>query len=131
MLIDAQDGIQVGTELVSRLIDEAKTPRMFFVNSIDKENADFEKTLAALKEAYGTSVAPLTIPIGNGPAFKGVIDLITKEAFEYAKDGSGTGNAIPIPADMAGTVEEMRQSLMESIAESDEALMNKFLKAVR
>jgi elongation factor G len=128
VLIDAQDGIQVGTELVSRYIDEAKVPRMFFVNSIDKENADFGKTLAALKKAYGTSVAPLTIPIGKGPSFKGVIDLIAKEAFEYASSGSGIGTAIAIPGDMSAMVDEMRQSLMESIAESDETLMNKYFE---
>ena len=129
VLIDAQDGIQVGTELVSRNIDEAKVPRMFFVNSIDKENADFMKTLQVLKETYGTSVAPLTIPIGKGPAFKGVIDLIAKEAFEYVKDGNGIGNKIAIPDAMNGMVEDMRQSLMESIAESDEALMNKYFES--
>ena len=124
VLIDAQDGIQVGTELVSRLIDEVKVPRLFFVNSIDKENANFEKTLDALKETYGTSVAPLTIPIGKGPGFKGVIDLIAREAYEYAKDGNGMGTKTAIPADMNAMVDEMRQALMESVAESDETLMN-------
>jgi elongation factor G len=129
VLIDAQDGIQVGTELVSRHIEEAKSPRMFFINSIDKENANFEKTLGVLKETYGTSVAPLTIPIGNGPAFKGVIDLISKEAFEYMKDGTGIGNKIAIPDAMNGMVEKLRQTLMESIAESDESLMNKYFES--
>jgi elongation factor G len=129
VLIDAQDGIQVGTELVSRYIEEAKVPRIFFINSIDKENADFAKTLGALKETYGTSVAPLTIPIGNGPAFKGLIDLITKEAVEYVKDGSGIGNKIAIPDSMKDMVEKLRQSLMESIAESDESLMNKYFES--
>ena len=128
VLIDAQDAIQVGTELVSRLIDEAKTPRMFFVNSIDKENADFEKTLAALNETYGTSVAPLTLPIGAGPTFKGIIDLIAKEAFEYTKEGNGLGTKMAVPADMNAMVDEMRQSLMEAIAESDETLMNKYFE---
>ena len=129
VLIDAQDGIQVGTELVSRHIEEAKSPRMFFINSIDKENANFEKTLGVLKETYGTSVAPLTIPIGNGPAFKGVVDLISKEAFEYTKDGAGIGNKIAIPDAMNGMIEKLRQSLMESIAESDESLMNKYFES--
>jgi elongation factor G len=129
VLIDAQDGIQVGTELVSRTIDDAKVPRMFFINSIDKENADFTKVIGALKETFGTSVAPLTIPIGKGPSFKGVVDLIMKEAFEYAKDGGGAVSKIAIPADMTKTVDEMRQALMESIAESDEALMNKYFES--
>jgi elongation factor G len=128
VLIDAQDGIQVGTELVSRLIEETKVPMVFFVNSIDKENANFEKTLTALKETYGTSVAPLTIPIGKGTGFKGVIDLIAREAYEYAKDGNGIGTKIAIPADMSAMVDEMRQALMESVAESDETLMNTYFE---
>ncbi|MBN1130805.1 MAG: elongation factor G [Chitinispirillaceae bacterium] len=128
VLVDAQDGIQVGTELVSRYIGEAKVPRMFFVNSMDKENADFSKVIGALTETYGTSVAPLTIPIGKGPSFKGVIDLITREAFEYPREGSGAGSTIAIPSDMTKTVDELRRALMESIAESDEALMNSYFE---
>jgi elongation factor G len=128
VLIDAQDGIQVGTELVSRLIDEAKIPRIFFVNSVDKENARFSATLDALKAAYGTSVAPVTIPIGSGASFKGVVDLISREAFEYVRDGNGIGNPAPLPADLVATVDELRQALMESIAESDEELMAKYFE---
>jgi elongation factor G len=126
VLIDAQDGIQVGTELVVRLIDEAKIPRIFFMNSMDKENANFPGTLDALKAAYGTSVAPVTIPLGFGAAFKGVVDLISREAFEYSRDGNGIGNPVPLPADLAPTVDEFRGALMESIAESDEDLMAKY-----
>ena len=128
VVIDAQDGIQVGTELVSRLIEEAKVPRMFFVNSMDKEVADFGGKLDALKTAYGSSVAPVTIPIGSGVSFRGVVDLISREAFEYAKDGSGIGNPVPLPADMTETVDELRKSLMESIAESDEQLMTNYFE---
>ena len=128
VLIDAQDGIQVGTELVSRLIDEVKVPKIFFVNSIDKENARFAGTLDALKAAYGTSVAPVTIPIGSGAAFKGVVDLISREAFEYVRDGNGVGNPVPLPADLTATVDELRRALMESIAESDEELMSKYFE---
>jgi elongation factor G len=128
VLIDAQDGIQVGTELVSRLVDEVNMPHVFFVNSLDKENANFEKTLTALKETYGTSVAPFTIPIGKGPTFKGVVDLISREAYEYTREGTGIGSKTAIPADMSAMVDEMRQSLMESVAESDEALMNSYFE---
>jgi len=127
-LIDAVDGIQVGTELVSRYFDEVKTARIFFVNGMDKENADFDKALAVIKEAYGNSAAPLTVPIGKGPTFRGVIDLVTKEAFEYAKEGDGCGKKIDIPADMQESVGKLRQALMESVAETEEALMNKYFE---
>ncbi|GBU22093.1 elongation factor G [Fibrobacteres bacterium R8-0-B4] len=125
-LIDAVDGIQVGTELVSRYIDEVKTARLFFVNSMDKENADFDKALTVIKEAYGNSAAPLTIPIGKGPNFRGVIDLVTKDAYEYTKEGDGVGKKIDIPADMQESVGKLRQALMESVAETSEELMNKY-----
>ncbi|MDR0331712.1 MAG: elongation factor G [Chitinispirillales bacterium] len=126
-LIDAADGIQVGTELVSRYIDEVHIARLFFVNKMDKENADFDKALGAIKEAFGTSAAPLTIPIGAGANFRGVIDLVAKEAFEYAREGDGVGKKIDIPAEMQETVGTLRQALMESVAETEEALMNKYL----
>ncbi|MDR2577326.1 MAG: elongation factor G [Chitinispirillales bacterium] len=128
-LIDAVDGIQVGTELVSRYIDEVKTARLFFVNSMDKENADFDRVLGIIKDTYGSSAAPLTIPIGRGADFKGVIDLVAKEAYEYAREGDGNGKKIDIPADMQEKVNELRLALMESVAETDEELMNKYLEA--
>ncbi|MDR3011799.1 MAG: elongation factor G [Chitinispirillales bacterium] len=127
-LIDAVDGIQVGTELVSRYIDEVKIARLFFVNSMDKEHADFDRALGVIKDAFGTSAAPLTIPIGKGADFKGIVDLVSKEAFEYTRDGDGKGKKVDIPADMQESVNELRLALMESVAETDEELMNKYLE---
>ncbi|MBN1983672.1 MAG: elongation factor G [Chitinivibrionales bacterium] len=129
VLVDATAGIQVGTELVSRLIDEHGVKRMFFINGMDKENADFEKTLAAIKETYGTAVAPLQIPLGQGQSFNGVIDLITKQAYEYTSEGPGKGKKIAIPAQLAEKVDTIRTALIETVAESDEELMNKFFEA--
>ncbi|MBD3321110.1 MAG: elongation factor G [Chitinivibrionales bacterium] len=109
-------------------MDEFNIPRFFVVNGLDKENVDFEKIVAQLKEAYGTSVAPLSIPIGSGAGFKGVVDLLTKQAYEYAPEGNGAGKKIDMPSELAGKVDEMRSALMESIAESDENLMNTYFE---
>jgi len=128
VLVDAVDGIQVGTELVSRFVDGVNVARIYFINGMDKELANFDKVLSAVREAYGTSVAPVTIPVGAGTNFKGVIDLVTKEAFEYTREGDGKGKKIPIPDDMTGQVDAMRQALMESVAESDEDLMNTYFE---
>jgi elongation factor G len=128
ILIDAVSGIQVGTELVSSFVDAAKIPRMFFVNGMDKENADFEKILLSLKEKFGAGIAPLIMPISSGATFKGVIDLVKKEAYEYNKDGNGVGNIVSIPSNLITKVDSLRQSLMESVAETDENLMNKFFE---
>ncbi len=129
ILVDASAGIEVGTEIAYRYVNEYGMPRVFFVNGMDKENVDFTKTLEEMKQAFGTSVAPLVIPIGSGSGFRGVVDLVTKEAFEYARDGNGIGKKSAIPDDMTGMVETARASLMESVAESDEELLNKFLEA--
>jgi elongation factor G len=128
LLVDACDGIQVGTELVSRYIDEVNVAKLFFVNSMDKENADFDKVLGLIRDTYGSSAAPLTIPIGRGAEFKGIVDLVTKDAFEYTREGDGNGKKIDIPADMKDRVEELRLELMESVAGTEEELMNKYLE---
>jgi elongation factor G len=129
ILVDATAGIQVGTELVSHIVDEIGVPRMFFINGMNKENADFDKTLNDIKDTYGTSVAPLQIPIGNGPNFKGIVNLLTKEAYEYTPGGNGRGKKIAIPEELSDNVESVREALMEAIAESDEELMEKYFDA--
>lgn len=128
ILVDAHSGVQVGTELVSSLVDEAKVSRVIFVNGMDKENVDFEDTLTKMRDAYGTSVAPLVIPIGTGAGFTGVVDLVTRDAFKYAREGNGIGEKIEIPADLVKTVDTLRQSLMESVAETSEELMNLYFE---
>ena len=129
ILVDAVDGIQVGTELVSMFVDAEKVPRLFYVNGMDKENADFERVVLSLKKSFGQGIAPLIIPISSGATFTGVIDLIKKEAYEYSRDGNGIGKKIPIPSDLLKRVDSLRQTLMESVAETDENLMNKYFES--
>ena len=128
ILVSALDGVQVGTEIMSRFVDERKGPRMFFINGMDKENVDFHTSLESVKAAFGTSVAPLQIPIGSGPQFKGVVDLVTKEAYEYVKDGNGIGKKIALPPESADEIDALRASLMEAIAETDEGLLNTYFE---
>lgn len=124
VLVDAVSGIQVGTEIVLRLASNAKVHTMFFVNGLDKENAKFDTVFAALQEHYKTSLAPIQIPIGTGAAFKGIVDLVSMEAYEYTREGSGVGAKISIPTDMKEAVEKARVTLMEAVAETDEGIMN-------
>ena len=128
VLVDATAGIQVGTELVSRLIEEYGVKKMFFMNGLDKENANFDKTLKTLRQTYGNGVAALQIPISTGPGFKGVVDLITKQAYEYLPDGNGKGKKIDIPSSLVEMIDTVRAELIESIAETDEDLMNKYFE---
>ena len=128
ILVDGVSGVQVGTELVTSYLEGTETSRVIFVNGMDKENADFQKVLDQLKQNFGSGVAPLVIPISAGPSFKGVIDLVAKEAYTYTPDGNGIGNKIEIPADMSAQVDSLRQALMESVAETDEELMNAYFE---
>ena len=115
LLVSALDGVQVGTEIMSRFVDEAGMPRMFLIND-------------AVKTTYGTSVAPLHLPIGIGPGFKGIVDIVAKEAFEYVREGNGMGKKIDVPPDLEDEMDVLRASLMESIAETDEELMNTYFE---
>jgi elongation factor G len=128
LLVSALDGVQVGTEIMSRFVDDAGMPRMFLVNGLDKENVNFQKTLDVIKTTYGTSVAPLHLPIGTGTGFKGIVDIVAKEAFEYVREGNGIGKKIDVPPDLVEGMNALRSSLMESIAETDEELMNTYFE---
>lgn len=124
VLVDAVSGIQVGTEIVLRLASNAGVHPMFFINGIDKDNSQFETVFHALQENYKTSLAPIQIPIGSGATFNGIVDLVSMEAYSYSREGSGAGTKIGIPPHLREEVEKWRVTLMEAVAETDEALMN-------
>lgn len=126
IMVDATSGIQVGTEIVLRNVNDIKLPRFFVINGLDKENANFDNVLAALQDTCKTGLAPLQIPIGSGPRLKGIVNLATREAFEYARDGAGIGKPIDVPADLNETIDKLRITLMETVAETDEGLMNSY-----
>ena len=126
ILVDAVAGVQVGTECVLRYVNEGALPRFFVVNGMDKENTNFEQVVTGLKELCGNAVVPIQLPIGAGAQFKGVVDLISKEAYEYKREGDGLGKKIDVPAALADQVQAFRVTLMESAAETDEALMNAY-----
>ncbi len=122
--VGAVDGVQVGTEKGYRLLAEAGLPRVLVVTKVDKERADFDRTLADLVSAFGGEVVPLAIPIGAEAGFRGVVDLLHQKARIYT--GPGPGAAGDIPADMAEKVAQMREKLVEKLAEQDDALIEKY-----
>ncbi len=126
VLVDAASGIQVGTEISLRHLNEYKMPRLFLINGMDRENANFEKTFEAIQELYKNSLAPIQYPIGASGNFRGIVNLVTQEAFEYAREGNGLGKKIDVPAELAEPISQMRIKLMEAVAETDEALMNTY-----
>ena len=126
-LIDAQAGVEPQTETVWRQANEYKVPRMICANKMGKMGADFYYSLKTIKDRLGAVAAPIELPIGAESEFKGIVNLVTRKAYEF--DGSDQENAIEIdiPADMLDKVEEYRTLLIETVADHDEELMMKYL----
>jgi len=123
LVVDGTGTIEVGTETAWDLAEAAGITRLFFVNKLEKENSDFARTLEALRSKFGTSIAPLQLPIGAEDKFVGVVDLLTHKAYNWA---NGKISPSDIPADMADQIASMREALIESVAEMDDALMEKY-----
>ncbi len=123
ILVDATSGIEVGTEKAWDYFEDKKKPTFIFINKMDRENADFEKVLNQLRERFGKKVAPFQIPLGEKENFIGNINVVKMVAKEY--DGK-TCVEKPIPEDKKAQVLEIREMLMESVAESDEELLEKY-----
>jgi len=88
-VVSATSGVEVGTEKVWGMMDEFELPRIIIINKLDRENSDFERTVASLHEFFGRQAVPVQIPIGKESDFKGVIDLIRKKAYVFEKAGVG------------------------------------------
>ncbi len=124
IVMDAKSGVDVGCELAWDYATEAGVPKAFFINKMDDENARFGTCIEALREKFGVSVCPIAIPIIVNRKPLGFADLIEMKGFEYCNDGSV--KEMPIPAESMGKVEEFRNMLMESLAETSDELMEKF-----
>jgi len=124
VVLDALSGVEVMTEKAIEFIDELELPRLFFINKLDRDNSDIQKSLEMVKDLYGRPLL-LTIPIGKESGLEGVVDILSKTAYKSGPD-SNSVEKTDIPADMADDVETARQDMIESIAETDEALMEKF-----
>ena len=125
VVIDASAGVEVGTEEVWRLADERGLPRMIFVNKMDRENANYEATLDALKARFGPKIAPVYLPIGSAESFRGYVDVIEEHATVY-EDGKPT--EVPIPPELEGIEHSRRDALVEAAAEASDELMEKYLE---
>ncbi len=123
LVLSAVSGVEPQTEKAWGYAREAEVPTLAFVNRLDRENADFDKAVASLQDRLGAKPVPLQLPIGAGESFKGIIDLISEKAFIYATDGSGKFKEEEIPADLQEAAVAARKELMESIAESNDDLV--------
>lgn len=125
IVVTAKSGCAVGTEKAFKRLSKAGLPRFFYISKIDEENADYEKAYNSLRDAFGISVTPFIIPLIEGGKPTGVINLVNKKAFKA--DGNKTVE-VPVPAEQESQIEELRAALIESVAETSEALMEKFFE---
>jgi len=123
VVVDAVGGVEVGTELVWQQADHQKLPRLVFINKMDRENASFERTLAALRAKFPGNIVPLQLPIGEQSGFEGVIDLIGMKAYLGEKT-----QASEVPAQFAEQAEKARLVIVEAAAECDDELTMKYFE---
>src|SRR3982074_3209490 len=126
-LFSAVDGVEPQSETVWRQANRYKVPRLGFVNKMDRAGADFLNVVKQVREMLGAKAVPLQLPIGSEDNFKGVVDLITMKGIIWDDETRGmTYKETPIPDDMKAEVDEWRQNLIESVAEYDDKLLQKF-----
>src|SRR6202453_1540233 len=132
LVVNAACGVEAMTRRVWRFGEEFNLPRVIVINQMDHPRADRERTLNALREGFGRQVVPVQLPIleGNGqnPTFRGVVDLVTMQAFVYEPDGSGCGRLSEIPVRLREEAIEAHQALVELVAEGKDELMEEYFR---
>jgi len=124
-VVSAVEGVEVQTELAWKLAAERQLPRMVFVNKLDRERANFDRTLTQLQNIFGAGIAPLELPVGEETGFRGVLDLLSDRAITYENGKSVEG---PVPDDLASTEHQVHDALVEGIVVADDALMERYLE---
>ena len=122
IVVCASSGVEVGTEQVWAYCNASNLPRIVFINRMDRENADFTKVVDQIQAKFGRKCLPVQLPIGEHTTFKGVIDLMKMKSYTGtdAKEGE-------VPAELADKAKSLREKLVEAIAETEDALLEKFL----
>ncbi len=122
VLVDATAGVEVGTELVWDCCHRFNVPRFVVISRMDRENADFKRTLEQVRSTFSAKVVPFQVPVGAAADFNGVVDLVKGKAF-LGEAGKEAG----VPSHLQGEVEELRTQLIEAAAEADDELIMKYL----
>ena len=126
VVVDGVNGIEVQTEKTWQYANEFLLPRFMVINKMDKERADFGHALDTAKDSFARSIVPFTLPIGQEANFKGVVDVVHQKAYEF--DERGKAKEIPIPDAGREVFDATRERLIEIVAESDDALMEKYFE---
>jgi elongation factor G len=127
LVVDAVDGVKVQTERVWQLANRYEIPCLIFINKLDRERSDFAKTLDSIRKLLKAKALPLTLPIGGGETLRGVVSVLDQKAYTYSEGGNGLGKETLLPKELEEEVKSYRDNLIESIAETDDRLVEKYL----
>jgi len=127
ILVNSQNGVEVGTEIHSRWLEKFKKPAVVVVNKCDHDHANFEKAVETIRESLGRDAVLVQYPVNAGTGFDSIVDIIQMKLYKYPKDG-GKPEITDIPDAEADRAEELRNELIEKAAENDEALMELFFE---
>lgn len=127
IVLNAANGVEVGTELVWEYVERYETPAIFVINQMDHPKADFEKTLEQAKERFGPKLVPVQYPYNSGENFNAIIDALRMVMYKFPKEG-GKPEKKPIPESELAKANEMHNALVEIAAENEEGLMEKYFE---
>ncbi len=128
VVVTAEKGVEVGTELTWQFANERNLPRIILVNKLDRENTSFEQAITSLRTQFGPKVIPIQLPIGEQANFKGIVDLVSCKGYTF--EGDNKVQEISVPAELQEQVTSYRDQLIEAAVESDDTLMEKFLDGI-
>jgi elongation factor G len=128
VLLKAVEGAEVGTEIVWKYTTEYGNAGVFVVNKLDQENADFERTIQQAREMISHDIVPVQFPLKAGLGFDSIVDVVRMKLLKFQPGGNGRYTESEIPQEAREKAQEMRQSLLELIAETDENLLNRYLE---
>jgi elongation factor G len=127
ILLNAANGVEVGTDLIWEYTESFKTPTLFVINQLDRDKADYDKTLAEARSHFGPNVVAVQYPLQTGPTFDAIIDVLHMVMYKFPAEG-GKPEKLPIPASEKARADQMHQELAETIAANDEGLMEKYFE---
>ncbi|MBK8443717.1 MAG: elongation factor G [Sphingobacteriales bacterium] len=127
MVLNAQNGVEVGTEIIWEYTEQFKTPMILVVNQLDHEKADYDKTVEQAKDRFGRNIAIVQYPLNAGTGFNAIIDVLKMTLYEFDANG-GKPIKKPIPASEVERAETLHKELVEAIAEHDDSLMELYFE---
>ena len=128
VMLKAVEGVEVGTEIVWNYTKSLHVPALLVVNKLDNENAEFDHAVATAKDRFGHDAVIVQFPVNQGLPFDTIVDVLKMKLLKFNREGSGKFTESDIPTDLKEKSEQLHEELIEKIAETDEALMNKFFE---